>query len=243
MCFVSLFGMESMAAPRVATRGNVASTGARKAVAQKTTPVVEEKVAETKTEIVEAEKEEFEIINKADQFGNNLSETVSSSSSNSSNDLAEKIRQQRAAIEARESADAAATSQRNALATGKNACDTGLRNCMMETCGNDFTKCATDGDTIFGDKLNKCRRDVTCSGEEFNLFTTEIKADRDLNVKLSSYTKVVDCGNEYNKCIVNECGDTYGKCLGKTAADKAIQKCSSVAKSCTEQDSGLASRF
>ena len=52
----------------------------------------------------------------------------------------------------------------------------------------------------------------------------------------------VKCGNEYNDCIITECGTTFTKCLGKTAGDKAIQKCSKIAQKCTEQDNGLASR-
>jgi len=114
---------------------------------------------------------------------------------------------------------------------------------MIEKCGKDFTECALDGATIFGDKLNACRRATECTAEEFRLFSTEITADRDMNVRLSSYDKVINCGNQYNACIINECGTTYNKCLGKTYADAAIQKCSTIAKECTESDSGLVNRF
>ncbi|MBR5904025.1 MAG: hypothetical protein IKZ49_00650, partial [Alphaproteobacteria bacterium] len=109
--------------------------------------------------------------------------------------------------------------------------------------GNDFSKCALDGDTIFGDKLNLCRKDISCTGEEFRLFTTEIKADRDLNAQLSSYTKVVECGNKYNDCMQKECGTTFNKCLGKPFADRAAKNCETIAKNCMEQDSGLSARF
>jgi hypothetical protein len=74
------------------------------------------------------------------------------------------------------------------------------------------------------------------------LFTNEIKADRDLNVQLQSYTSVIECGNQYNSCIQNECGPTFNKCLGKTAQDRAIKACEKIAKNCTEQDSGLSQR-
>ena len=114
---------------------------------------------------------------------------------------------------------------------------------MSETCGKDFTKCATDGDTDFGDKLNKCRNGTECSAEEFSLFAKEIKSDRDANVRLASYNAVVDCGNNYNACIVNECGTNYSKCLGQKNANAAVQKCSIIAKECSESDSGLAARF
>jgi len=62
-------------------------------------------------------------------------------------------------------------------------------------------------------------------------------------VQMASYDAVVECGNKYNQCITTECGATFGKCLGKNAADRAIKKCATIAKNCTEQDSGLASRM
>ena len=113
----------------------------------------------------------------------------------------------------------------------------------MEKCGSDFTKCATDGDTLLGDKLNACKRDTTCNAEEFTAFTAEIKADLEMNIRMASYENVIDCGNQYNACLVNECGTTYNKCLGKVYEDAAIQKCATIAKNCTEADSGLTSRF
>ena len=63
-----------------------------------------------------------------------------------------------------------------------------------------------------------------------------------MNAQLSFYNATIKCGNEYNDCIITECGTTFTKCLGKTAGDKAIQKCSKIAQKCTEQDNGLASR-
>jgi len=90
--------------------------------------------------------------------------------------------------------------------------------------------------------MDACRRNVSCTGKQYRMFTAEIKADRDMNAKLSAYNKILDCGNEYNDCIVTECGVNYSKCLGKTAGDAAISKCATIAKNCTQQDSGLASR-
>jgi hypothetical protein len=159
------------------------------------------------------------------------------------NSFAEQIRRQRAALAASEASYATTTAQKNALSSNSSSCDVALRKCMSEICGSDFTKCALDGDTMFGDKLNRCKQDSNCSGEEFSLFTAEIKADRDMNVRLASYNTVLDCGNSYNACIVNECGTTFNKCLGKKNSDAAIQKCSAIAKECAEADSGLPSRF
>lgn len=247
LAFCSLFVTYENAnsAPRTATRGtaiarkSVATTATKETTndsgTQKETTTVEPKIEES------APAPEIIVSNKSNQFENAISEMMESSVPD--NSFAEEIRRQRAALAASEASMTTSSAQKNALATNSSSCDIALRKCMTETCGNDFTKCATDGDTIFGDKLNRCRKDSNCSGEEFSLFAAEIKADRDMNVRLSSYTKVVDCGNSYNACIVNECGTTYNKCLGKANADSAIQKCSTIARECTESDSGLASRF
>ena len=188
-------------------------------------------------------KEKVVVENKANQFGEVLSSMNESSKDTSANDLADKIRKQREAIEARENASLVQSNQQMALKGGQNACDSGLRQCMQKTCGNDFTKCSLDGDTILGDKFNKCKRDTKCTTEEFNLFIKEIKADMELNVQLASYNAVIECGNKYNACIQKECGDTFGKCLGKKYEDRAAQACESIAKNCKEQDSGLIARM
>lgn len=188
-----------------------------------------------------APKQELIIENKSSEFELTVSDVLESASND--NSFAEQIRKQRAALAASDASTASANAQKNAMATNSNTCDKGLRKCMQQKCGNDFTKCALDGDTIFGDKLNACRRDTECTGEEFSLFVNEIRSDRDMNVRLASYNNVISCGNQYNACIVNECGTTYNKCLGKANADVAIQKCATIAKECTESDSGLANRF
>lgn len=195
----------------------------------------------TTDSIPETTEPEITVANKSNEFGGMISAVLESAASN--NSFAEQIRKQRAALAANDATTAVSKAQQNALKTSSNTCDSGLRKCMATKCGNDFTKCALDGDTIFGDKLNACRRDTTCTGEEFALFTTEIKADRDMNVRLGSYDGVINCGNQYNACIINECGTTYNKCLGKAKADAAIQKCATIARECMESDSGLANRF
>ena len=251
MFLASLLALQNNAngAPRTAIRGTAASatrkpiastttaTGTTAPAAPKVEPaVVSEPVAEKILEIIR---------NKSNQFEDALLSCKSTSSSSDDNELLKRIREQRAALENKENIEATAQQNKKNTKLLFNACDAGLRKCMMDdkVCGKDFTKCATDGDTDFGNKLNKCRRDINCTGEEFKLFTTEIKADRDMNMELKSYNAVIDCGNEYMNCIANECGMTFNKCLGKTAADKAINTCKSLATKCKEQDSGLASRF
>lgn len=184
---------------------------------------------------------EIIVENKASQFDDILDD-VTAGGDASRSALAEQIRAQRAALDAADAATAAKQNTNKAMSGGKNSCDQKLRACMKSKCGNDFTKCAGDGDTIWGDKMDACRRDATCTGEEYRLFATEIKADRDMNATIASYNAIVDCGNNYNQCILQECGTTFGKCLGKQAGDNAISKCNKIAKSCQEQDSGLSSR-
>ncbi len=176
------------------------------------------------------------IEDKTSQFDDIFSETTTGDTGD--NTLAEQIRAQRAALDA---ADATNTATK-AISGGANACDSGLRACMKKKCGDDFSKCAGDGDTIWGDKMESCKRDLPCTGHEFQLLSAEIKGDRDINAQLSLYNSIVDCGNKYNDCIITECGTTFTKCLGKSAGDKAISACAKIAKSCTEQDSGLAAR-
>ena len=181
------------------------------------------------------------IEDKTSQFDDIFSETLSENSS-ADNTLAEQIRAQRAALDSADEINNANTQAQRALAGGANACDSGLRTCMKKKCGDDFSKCAGDGDTIWGDKMDSCRRDLPCTGHEYQLLAAEIKADRDINAQLSLYNSIIDCGNKYNDCIITQCGTTFTKCLGKSAGDKAISACAKIAKSCTEQDSGLSAR-
>nr|MBQ0091082.1 hypothetical protein [Candidatus Enterousia merdequi] len=228
------------AAARTAVRGNVASARKSVATAASTTQDINTEKTESETP-QEEEPEPIIIENKSSQFEDSITAIVESSSED--NYFAEQIRKQRASLAASEAKSASESAQKDALKNNSNACDRDLRKCMTEKCGNGFTKCALDGDTIFGDKLNACKKDTTCKAHEFDLFVKEIKADRDMSVRLASYENVINCGNQYNACIMNECGTTYNKCLGKPYADAAVEKCKTIAKECTESDSGLASRF
>lgn len=179
------------------------------------------------------------IIDKTSQFDSALGTGATSSVDASANDRAELIRAQRAALDAADATNTVAT----ATTTGRSGCDTDLRACMAEKCGSDFTKCSGDTDTLWGDKMDACRRKITtCTSAMYAKFAPEIRADRDMNARLASYNTIIDCGNRYNKCIVEQCGTTYSKCLGKSAGDTAISACASIARECTTADSGLASR-
>lgn len=183
------------------------------------------------------------ITDKSAQFASAVNSAGITTTSNSSDtELAEQIRRTRAALDAADATNTANASATKSSVSGQNACDATLRACMKNKCGNDFTKCSVDTDTTWGTKMDTCRRDTECTGNEYKLFASEIKADRDLNALLASYNKILDCGNRYNKCIINQCGNTYSKCLGKSAGDNAISNCASIANECKSADSGLASR-
>lgn len=198
---------------------------------------------ENTTSIPDKVPEEI-IENKTTQFGKTLgqSATAKTSKPGTESPLAEMIRQQREALDsAGAKANVENTVNQN-LNLGQSDCDAKLRTCMQNKCGKDFLKCRGDSDTDFGTKLDTCRRDTKCSGKEYQLFSAEIKADRDMNARLSLFNKTLDCGNQYNSCIVGQCGNNFNKCLGKKAGDAAISKCDKIAKDCTEYDTGLAGR-
>ncbi|MBO4672157.1 MAG: hypothetical protein J5608_00705, partial [Alphaproteobacteria bacterium] len=177
--------------------------------------------------------------NKSSSFKVSSGTTATASSSDSA--MAEKIRAQRAALDARDAQNIVATGLK-AGATN-NDCDGALRKCIEKKCNSNYSKCATDSDIIFSDKLNACKKDSGCTAHEFTLFTTQIKEDKKQEVALAAYNDVVDCGNKYNQCIIGECGPKFAKCLSKSAGDKALNKCKQIATNCTEADSGMAGRM
>lgn len=183
------------------------------------------------------------IENKSAQFNTKLDSALESAADIAGTDLAERIRAQRAALDAADNDAANAAAIAATKSSGRNACDTGLRDCMTEKCGNNFLKCTSDTDTTFGTKMDSCRRNLKCSAHEYKLFSAEIKNDRATTIKLKSFNDIIDCGQDYDKCIIGECGTTYSKCLGKSAGDAAISKCATIAKNCTKMDNGLANRI
>lgn len=230
---------------RVSTRGtvgarmpttSVSSSGVTSTDTSTTTP---ETQPEPTPEPEPEPEPEVVIKDKTSQFDDYLSYTTESSDA-SSERLADLIASQRAELDALD-AIAAATPTTSG---NQSACDVELRSCMREKCGNDFTECAGDTDTLWGTKLDSCRNsiDANCTGTAFSKFAAEIKADRDFNAEMAYYENILDCGNTYNDCIITECGTTLSKCLGKAAGDAAIAKCKTIAENCREQDSGLASR-
>lgn len=181
-----------------------------------------------------------EIVNKSSRFATMLSSNNNGEKSENSSAIAEQIRAQRAAIDARD--NQTIQNQQNKTGATSNKCDNDLRKCIESKCGTDYAKCSTDSDTTFSDKLNACKKDTTCTAHEFSVFVNEIKEDKKQEIKLSSYTKTTDCGNRYNNCIITECGKTFDKCLSKSAGDRAITKCKTIADQCREADSGITGR-
>ena len=228
-------GTTTTARPSV-TRANVAAHAPAVAAAT-TTPVTADVTAVTTTETTEPE---IVIENKASQFDQFMTSVGVDNTTTTDNRMAELIQAQRAALDSQDAINTAAT----AVASGRNTCDLELRACMQDACGTDFLECRGDSDSIWGMKMDSCRNsiDTKCTGEEYRLFSAEIKADRDTNAQLSMYNSIITCGSQYNSCIETECGTNFTKCLGKSAGDAAIEKCKSIADKCVEQDSGLASR-
>ena len=246
MVMGAVFVMGDAYAAAVAKRGTVSrgQVAVRAPVATKNvaTTTQEEPEEVIEEDIVIEEAEPFEFEDRTSQFDDAIG-TVSTSVESADDELAEMIRRQRAAADASDATPAVKANVKKATGSGQNACDVGLRKCMQAKCGADFGKCAGDTDTIWGDKLDACRRDLKCSGHEYSLFVTEIKADRDANAELANFNAIINCGNKYNSCILAECGATFSKCLGKSEGDKAIAKCKKIQNDCVKLDGGLASRM
>jgi len=236
-------------APTISVNSNTSTTTTTETTTQTTTtttepePVTEDVVDDVDDYVVEEyvveeyDDEPIVVENKSLQFSSSLGDTMSSGTTSSDTALADMVRAQRAALDA---AGNTVTTKRSANTS--NTCDADLRACMTDKCGKNFSKCASDTDTMFGTKLDSCRRNTKCDADEYKAFTAEIKADRVSAIKLQSFNDIIDCGKNYDACIVNQCGATYSKCLGKSAGDAAISKCGSIAKQCNAMDSGLASR-
>ncbi len=202
--------------------------------------VIDDSETTTSDTAAENDSESVEPIfvgNKANDFDSVLADLDAPGARDSAADArAEKIRQQREALNNQSNA------QSHAISTGANACDTGLRKCMAEKCGADFTKCEKDNETTWENKLESCRSKTTCTAHEYTLLSPEIKADRDINVKMAFYESVLNCGNRYNKCITSNCGENFEKCISKSDGDAAIKKCDNIAKECKQQDNGMPQR-
>lgn len=246
-------GTASRTAPRVSIASRMPTMAANitSSANANNTPTTDTSKTDADTTPSEPEKsdtgntttDDVVITDKSAQFASAVNSAGITTTNNSSDtELAEQIRRTRAALDAADATNTANASATKSMARGQNACDATLRACTKNKCGNDFTKCSVDTDTTWGTKMDACRRDTECTGNEYKLFASEIKADRDLNALLASYNKILDCGNRYNKCIINQCGNTYSKCLGKSAGDNAISNCASIANECKSADSGLASR-
>ncbi len=179
------------------------------------------------------------VVNKSAKFQVQSNSTASSSGGNSA--IAEQIRAQRAALDARDAQDITTTKLKSGAT--KNTCDNAIRKCIESKCGANYEKCATDTDITFSDKLNACNKNSGCTAHEFTILSTQFKEDKKQAVVLSAYNETIRCGNAYNDCIITECGQKFTKCLSKSAGDKAIAKCKQIATDCTEADSAMAGRI
>lgn len=229
-----------------ANAANVVSRNSRASISR--APTIATQATVTNTELVEsvAQQEtqpntESIIEDKSSQFEATLASASTTATDTNATTLAEMVRAQRAALDAASNAVANTKTLQTGLA-GKNSCDVDLRACMTEKCGALFTGCASDTDTMFGTKLDSCRRNTNCTANEFSQLSAEIKADRTANIQIKSFNDILACGQDYDSCIIEQCGTTYARCLGKSAGDTAISKCASIANRCKSSDNGLASR-
>lgn len=235
-------------APHVSSGATARRTVATARVSAGTTTTTAKTATKTTTSKNNAEKsttpepEPIIVENKADQFDTVLSDVDSTIDTSATNSVLDAANRRRAEIKKQEMAQAASAATKQAFARGENACDKTLRQCMQTKCGQNFEQCAGDTDTIWGTKLDACRRDTTCTGTEYGMFIAEIKADRDAFAKLGLYNKIVDCGNRFNDCVISECGTTMEKCIGKQNGDAALNKCKQISQECQEADSGLSAR-
>ncbi len=230
-----------------ANAANVVSRNSRASISRAPTVAAQTTVANT--ELVESvaqqepqQNTESVIEDKSSQFEATLASASTSATDTNATSLAEMVRAQRAALDAASNAVANTKTLQTGLA-GKNSCDVNLRACMTEKCGALFTGCASDTDTIFGTRLDSCRRNTNCTANEFSQLSAEIKADRAANIQIKSFNDILACGQDYDSCIIEQCGTTYARCLGKSAGDTAISKCASIANRCKSLDNGLASRI
>lgn len=220
------------------SRGKVAS---RTPVVKNTveTPAVTE--TESEPEEVVEEPAVFEFENRSDQFDAAIN-SVSSGDDSGVSVFAQHVRRSKAA-DAAEEVTNKNKAKTAAMLTGENACDKGLRECMVAKCGTNFSDCAGNSDTTWGNKIESCRHNVKCSSTEYTVFAIQIKADRDFYAGLANFNGIIDCGKKYNACIIKECGTTFSDCLGKKQGDAAIAKCKSIQTQCVQKDNGLASRM
>lgn len=203
-------------------------------------PSASVQVSDQASEPEVAYEEPIIVDNKSSMFGDVISD-ISAGAPNAENDtaLADRIREQRLILDGQYNAPSDAPR----VTITANACDKGLRDCMAEKCGNDFTKCANDNAVAWDNKMNACRAKTQCSAHEYTLLAPEIAADRDMNVRTAYYNSVINCGTKYNECIFEKCGMALNGCLAKKDEDKAVAACASIARECTAQDNGMASRF
>ena len=136
MCSLSLMPSDADAA-RTPIRGTPVARKAVVSTQSTTTTSEESQSAQTEPETVDipesvVNEPEPIIENKSSQFGDVISAEMESTNSND-DAFAESIRRQRAALAASEASTSIKSSQQSAIKSGRNACDTGLRECMKKT--------------------------------------------------------------------------------------------------------------
>ncbi len=232
------------AAPKMPSRALGATSlrmSSASVITESVNAVNTENISETEQTVVTSPEQTGPIIpDKSEKFSKLFGNTTGGNGDD--NGRRDAMRRQLAALGAAEQTVSSISINTAAVTGGASACDDGMRKCMAQKCGSDFRECAGDSDTIWGGKIESCRREVSCDTDEYTASIREIKADRDFNQTLFGFTAVRDCGNRYNSCIIKNCGDGFMKCVSKSGGDNVIESCKSIEQNCTNVDSGLASR-
>jgi len=128
-------------------------------------------------------------------------------------------------------------------AAAVSTCESAMRTCMANACGENFANCANDSELEWGRRLERCGRDANCSGREARLFGQMMRNDRDTASALGNFNSVRNCANRYNQCILRECGGrSFSRCLSRNGGDAAIRACASIFNECRAMDNGLQTR-
>ncbi|MDR3208776.1 MAG: hypothetical protein LBT45_02915 [Rickettsiales bacterium] len=271
---ILLFGFSNGFAAPVRGRGSAASGSRGVAVSKVASAVApaaakeEPKEEEVEEAAEEETKPELDVENKSSSFAERFGGDALGGAAADETPLQKSIREQKEKLGLAVKADNRAAQLKAANAKiGQDTaveCDNALRNCMATKCGGpDWPKCFLDSDTDWGMKIDSCRRNTKCTGEEFADLSVEIKADRDMNAELAGFNETLNCGKTYNNCIRDICGDdgytkciargkmpadckgfakSYEKCWAKAGGDKAVSACEKEYKKCQTADSGLQAR-
>ncbi|MDR0449514.1 MAG: hypothetical protein LBG89_03610, partial [Rickettsiales bacterium] len=142
---------------------------------------------------------------------------------------------------------------RGISAAGKSKCETELRVCVANDCGDDMQKCMGDGDGIWSARFQKCRATTSCNGAEIGVYGDIIKEDMRVDSKLHTMQMIIEGNNMYSRCLQDNCATTQGTpmegmvgfnaCVTQVRINQALDACKHIYEKFRPYDSGLQARF